>query len=77
MYESKIDTALPIIELADVFVGFDLFTILSGKMEIQKINLEHGKIDVVQYSDDSFNIMNAFATTDTSLNAEEEFHLHL
>jgi hypothetical protein len=77
VYESKIDTALPIIELADVFVGFDLFTILSGKMEIQKINLEHGKIDVVQYSDDTFNIMNAFATTDTSLNAEEEFHLHL
>lgn len=77
VFETKSDAASPIIELSDVFVGFDLYTILSGKMEIQKIDLEHGKIQVVQYADDSFNIANAFATTDTSLNAEEEFHLHL
>lgn len=77
VFETKSDTASPIIELSDVFVGFDLYTILSGKMEIQKIDLEHGKIQVVQYADDSFNIANAFATKDTSLKADKEFHLHL
>lgn len=77
IYENKSDTAVAIVNVADVFVGFNLWTILSGKMEIKKIHLEKGRIDVVQYADGSFNITKAFEQLKPVESAKEEFHLDL
>lgn len=77
VYENKSDSVAAIVDIRDVFVGFDLWTILSGKMEIKKIHLEEGRIDIVQYADGSFNISNAFAQLKPVESAKEEFHLDL
>jgi len=77
VFESKNPDALPIVNLKEVYVGFDLWTIISGKTEIKKIDLEHGRIDLVQYPDGELNLAKAFATQVPVEDTEEEFHLHL
>jgi len=77
IYESKSDSTRPIVELADCYAGFDLWTILSGKMEIKKIHLENGRLDIVQYPDGSFNVAKAFESTLPPDSVNSEFHLDL
>jgi uncharacterized protein involved in outer membrane biogenesis len=77
IYETKNDSAAPIVQLNELFVGFDLWTILSGKMEVKKIHLKNGRMDVVQYPDGSFNVSRAFENIKPIASAEEEFHLDL
>ena len=75
--ESKSDTATVILDIEDVYVGFDLLTILNGQMEIKKIKLVNGHIDAVQYGDGTFNLANAFEPVVPVESVEEEFHLDL
>ena len=77
VYETKNVDEAPIINLKEVYVGFDLWTIISGKTEIKKIDLEHGRIDLIQYPDGELNLSKAFATQVPVEDTEEEFHLHL
>lgn len=75
--ETKADTAAVILGIEDVYVGFDLITILNGKMEIKKIKLVNGHIDAVQYADGTLNLSNAFEPVVPVESVEEEFHLDL
>lgn len=75
--DGKSQTALTVIDVNDVYVGFDLFTIISGKMEVKSIKLKDGAIKAIQYPDGSFNIVNAFATQAPVEDVQEEFHLDL
>lgn len=77
LFESKDSAAAPVMRMEDVYVGFDLWTILSGKMEIRSIKLARGRLDLVQYPDGSMNLMNALATEVGIDDVEEEFHLDL
>lgn len=75
--DGKGNTAITVIDVNDVYVGFDLFTILSEKMEVKSIKLKDGAIKAIQYPDGSFNIVNAFATETPVEDVQEEFHLDL
>jgi hypothetical protein len=75
--ENKSDTAQTIMYLQEVYIGFDLWTIISGKMEIKRIKLKNGRIDIIQYADGEFNITRAFESTKEIEDPEEEFHLDL
>ena len=77
VFETKNENDSPIINLKEVYVGFDLWTIINGKTEIKKIDLERGRIDLVQYPDGELNLEKAFATQVPVEDTEEEFHLHL
>ena len=56
VYEDKLGKAEPIIDVNDLYLGFDLFTLLSGKMDIKLIKLSNGKIHIVQDKKGEFNI---------------------
>ncbi len=77
VFESKKKDGVPLIKLKDVYVGFNLWTILTGKMEVKKIKLENGAINLVQHKDGSFNIVNALTPEKEIESPEEEFHLDL
>ena len=77
IHETKNLSIKPIAQFNDVYIGFNLWTILNGKMEINQVHLEQGHCDVVQYSDDEFNIINAFKPVHPVPDIEEEFHLSL
>ena len=77
VYEIKGKKGAPLVYIHDVYVGFNLWTILSGDMQIKKIKLKGGNIDVVEHVDGSFNILKALTPTEEIESPEEEFHLDL
>ncbi len=77
LYEDKSRKGKPILDVNDLYVGFDLITLLSGKMDINLIKIKNGKIHIIQDKNGEFNILKAFASDAPVENAEEEFHLNL
>lgn len=77
LYETKSKNEKPIIDLKDLYLGFDLFTLISGKMDIKLIKLKNGKINIVQNKNGEFNLLNALASKKEVESTNEEFHLNL
>ncbi|MCA6421649.1 MAG: hypothetical protein IM568_02390 [Flavobacterium sp.] len=77
VFETKATNQKPIINLKDVYVGFDLWTIISGKYDVKTIKLANGKINIIQYKDHSYNLVKAFETNKKIEDVEEEFHIDL
>lgn len=77
IHETKEDLGTPLVDIQDVFAGFDLWTIIAGKMEIKKIKLKNGKINLIQHKNGEFNILKALTAEQEIESTEEEFHLDL
>lgn len=77
VYETKDEGQKPLIAINDVYAGFNLWTILTGNMEVKKIKLEDGHIDIVQEENGELNLLKAFETEKVIESTEEEFHLDL
>jgi len=77
VYESKEKTGKPIVNVHHVYVGFNVWTVLTGKMEIKKIKLKNGLINLVQHKDGLFNLVKALSPVEEIESPEEEFHLDL
>lgn len=70
-------TGTPLLELHDVYVGFDLWKLIAGKTEIKSISLNDGHIDIIQSKEAELNITKAFAFKKPSEEIAEAFHLDL
>lgn len=77
VFEGKDLKAQPVISLEDVYIGFDLWTVLKGNYDIKTIKLKDGIIDLVQDETGGLNVLNAFEATKDIEDVEEEFHLNL
>ena len=77
IHESKEKNTTPLAEIHDLFVSFNLWTILTGKMEIKKIKLKNGNINLVQNKNGEFNLLKALSSNKEVAETEEDFHLDL
>lgn len=77
VYEGKGQTTGLLLDIQDVYLGFDVITLISGNMEIKSIKLSDGFIKLVQHPDGSFNIANALSGREKIESPEEEFHLDI
>ena len=77
LYEGKSKTEEHLMDIHDVYVGFNIWDILSGNLEIKSILMNHGAINLVQHKDGSFNITNALSAKKVIEDPAEEFHLNL
>ena len=77
VFESKDTTGQPVLHLQDIYLGFDLLSVLSGSVDIKSIRARNGEIRVVQHPDGRFNIMEALSAQAPIEDAGEEFHIHL
>jgi hypothetical protein len=77
LYENKTDKKNPIVSVKDLYLGFDLLTLISGKMDIKLIKLSNGKIKLIQDKNGELNLLQSFALEKPVENTEEEFHLNL
>ncbi|CAG5083198.1 AsmA family protein [Parvicella tangerina] len=77
LYENESKDGKPIVDIKDVYVGFNLWDVVSGSMEIKSILLEDGNLNLVQHIDGSFNLLNALASKEEIEDPNEEFHLDL
>ena len=77
IFEDETKKKAHLLDIHDVYVGFNIWDILSGNMEIKSIVLNDGSINLVQHPDGSFNITNALTTKKQINDPSEEFHINL
>ncbi|MEM8490615.1 MAG: AsmA-like C-terminal region-containing protein [Pseudomonadota bacterium] len=77
IFEQKQAEASPVLEVPDLYVGLDVFTVLNGDFEIKSVRVASGYVDLVQYPDGSLNLLNALAPFDGVEAPEEDLHLKL
>jgi hypothetical protein len=77
IFENKLKNTKPIVKISEVFLGFDIWKIVSGKTEIKDIKLKNGSLNLIQNLDGSLNIVNAFNTKTKIEDVNQEFHLNL
>ena len=76
IYETK-DTDESIVEVHDLYVGFDLLSILSQEFEIKKVKASDGVLHLIQYEDGELNIVKAFEAQKELDEVSEALHLNL
>ncbi len=77
VFEDKKVGKAPILDVKDLFVGFDLWTILSGKYDIKLIKLKDGYGHIIQDINGDFNIVKALESNKESTVSSEALHLEL
>lgn len=77
VYESDDNLSQPLLELDDVYVGFNLWKLLGGKTEVKTITLKDGHLDIVQDENAELNISRAFAAKKPVEEISEALHLKL
>ncbi len=77
VYEGKSEGLSPILDIEDLYLGFDVWTLLNGSMEIKSIKLKEGRINLIQHKDGTFNIANALSGKKEIEDAGEEFHMDI
>lgn len=77
LFEGADTSASPILEIRDAYVGFDLWTVISGKFKIKLIELKGGYLDIVQHADGDFNIVKAFSSPADQDTTATDDNLHL
>lgn len=77
IFETKDESLASILEIKDLYIGFDIFNLLQGKTDIKLIKLKNGKIHIVQDLQGNLNILKAFETDKPASQEAEELHLNL
>ncbi|MEQ8548654.1 MAG: AsmA-like C-terminal region-containing protein [Cyclobacteriaceae bacterium] len=76
VHESKDEDALAILDVADIYVGFDFWDIVTGSFDIQSVIIEDGFFDLVLHTDGETNLQKALATT-SNKEQGESIDIHL
>lgn len=61
VFETKSDTAKAVLNVEDVYIGFDFWSIVNGNYQVKKLKLSDGFVKLVQHTDGSFNMTNALS----------------
>ncbi len=72
IYESKSKDAELILDVADIYVGFDIRDIVAGEYDVQTLLIEDGFFNIIKHEDGSTNLENALATPEEASDEEEE-----
>lgn len=66
-----------IVHVKDTYIGFNIFDILKGKTIVKSVKLSQGDLRIVQHTDGTLNISNAFNTKKPVEEVKGDFHLDL
>lgn len=76
--EHKTEDSPIILDVADIYIGFNFWDVLTGNFDIKSLIIENGVIDIVLHEDGTTNIMNALALSGNTAEPDEEaFNIHL
>ncbi|MCC1484056.1 AsmA-like C-terminal region-containing protein [Winogradskyella immobilis] len=63
IFETKADNAPVIMDVKDIYVGFNLWDIVSGDYDIQSLLVEEGVFNIVIHENNTTNIQNSLASS--------------
>ncbi len=61
IYETKQDNAPELLNVKDIYVGFNLWDIVKGNYDIQSLLIEDGDFNIILYQDSTTNLQRSFA----------------
>ncbi len=77
VYETKAEDAPVILDVADIYAGFNLWDIVSGNYDVQTLLVEEGVFNIVLHEDGTNNLQNALSTPTESSEEGEALKIHL
>lgn len=79
IFPNKTGKEKALISMRDIYVGFDVFKLIDGKIDIKTVKLKDGFVHLEQDTLGTLNLLKAFESKNvtSTQSAEEEFHLHL
>lgn len=76
VYETKEDDASVILDVADIYIGFDIWDIVVGNYDIQTLLIEEGFFNIVLHEHGTTNLQNALEASGET-GEEEPVAMHL
>ncbi len=76
IFETKEVNAPLIMDVKDIYVGFNLWDMVSGNYDIHSLLLEDGVFNIVIHEDNTTNIQNSLATASDDQTATTNIHLN-
>ncbi len=75
IFETKEDNAPIIMDVKDIYIGFNLWDIISGNYDIQSLIVEEGVFNIVIHENNTTNIQNSLASTSETETPSTNIHL--
>ncbi|AXG68185.1 hypothetical protein KORDIASMS9_00375 [Kordia sp. SMS9] len=75
IFETKEDNAPVIMDVKDIYVGFDFWDIVNGNYDIQSLVVEDGVFNIVIHENNTTNIQNSIASTSDTETPSTNIHL--
>ncbi|MFT6035780.1 MAG: hypothetical protein ACI9XJ_001354 [Marivirga sp.] len=77
VHESKVAESAVILDVADIYIGFNIWNIIIGDYDIQSLLVEDGFLDLVLHTDGRTNLENALASSTKDEGGQAlAIHLH-
>ena len=75
IYETKAEGAPIIMDVEDVYIGFNLWDIVGGNYDIQSLLVEEGVFNIIIHENNTTNIQNSLASTADTESPTTNIHL--
>lgn len=75
LFEDDLDQD-PLVEVGDVYIGLNFWSIWGEDYEITELELEKGKLDLYEYEDKSFNVRRAIRPKKEKKDKPSHFNIH-
>ncbi len=75
IFETKEDNAPIIMDVKDIYIGFNLWDIVKGNYDIQSVLVEEGVFNIVIHENNTTNIQNSLASTSETETPSTNIHL--
>lgn len=79
-YEDKDHSKQPLMQIDDLYIGFDFWNIASGNFEIQYVKLSNGHLTIIQDENNELNLLKAISSIEEdnlNIDAEETTEISL
>ena len=73
IFENKDANSAEILDVADIYIGFNLWDIVKGNYNIQSLIIEEGFFNIVLHADDTINLQNALASLEETETENDDF----
>ena len=77
VFEDQADMFAPILDVSNIYLGFNILTILDGDLKVKKLKVENGNFDIVRHYDGTFNLVAALSGEKDIEEIKKEYSLEL
>ncbi len=77
VFEDKEDMFAPILDVKDISLGINFWSLLSGDFKVNMLKVENGNFDIYRYADGTFNLVNALSGKAKIEEIKEDYNIEL